>query len=140
MSRKVNLELRKVWRQRIERQRQSGLTVAEFSQQEGVSPKTFYAWKRKLRGSSRSRSKRTARQQPTRTPGPSAGPRSKAPSDATFVQLPLVRPQTSPWNALGLVEGTIIRVPQQNMAALQTVLHALRSVPRSPSLGEVRDA
>ena len=57
-----------------------------------------------------------------------------------FVQLPLAPASTSPWIELVLVEGTIIRVPQQNLTALQTVLHALSSVPRSPSLGEARHA
>ena len=140
MTRKVNLELHEEWRQRIERQRQSGLTVAEFSRREGVSSATFYVWKRKLRDKSRSRSKRPARRQPAGTPAPDVGPVPKAPSDAAFVQLPLAPASTSPWIELVLAEGTIIRVPQQNLAALQTVLHALGSVPRSPSLGEARHA
>ena len=42
MARKVNQALREEWRKRIERQRQSGLTVAEFCQREGVSTATFY--------------------------------------------------------------------------------------------------
>jgi len=140
MTRKVNLELREEWRQRIERQRQSGLTVAEFSQREGVSSATFYVWKRKLRDKSRSRSKRPARRQPAGTPAAGVGPVPQAPSDATFVQLPLAPASMSPWIELVLLEGTVIRVPQQNLAALQTVLHALSSVPRSPSLGEARHA
>ncbi len=140
MTRKVNLELREEWRQRIERQRQSGLTVAEFSRREGVSSATFYVWKRKLRGKSPSRTKRPARRQPAGTPAPGVGPVPKTSSEATFVQLPLAPASTSPWIELVLVEGTIIRVPQQNLTALQTVLHALSSVPRSPSLGEARHA
>jgi hypothetical protein len=50
MAREVNLELRKAWRERIERQRRSGLAVAEFSRQEGVSAASFYLWKRKFQG------------------------------------------------------------------------------------------
>jgi hypothetical protein len=64
----------------------------------------------------------------------------QAPSDATFVQLPLAPASMSPWIELVLLEGTVIRVPQQNLAALQTVLHALSNVSRSPSLGEARHA
>ena len=140
MTGKVDLELREQWRLRIEDQRQSGLTVAEFCRREGVSSATFYSWRRKLLGKSPSRSKRTARRQPAGTPTPGVGPEPKAPSDATFVQLPLTPASTSPWIEMVLVEGTIIRVPQQNLTALQTVLHALSSVSRSPSPGEVRHA
>ena len=139
MTRKVNVKLREMWRQRIERQRQGGLTVSEFCRREGVSSANFYRWKRKLRGKSSAKTKRTARQQPAGTLGPTLDV-AKDPSEATFVQLPLAPASTSPWIELVLVEGTIIRVPQQNLAALQTVLHALSSVPRSPSLGEARHA
>jgi len=38
-----------VWRQRIAKQRRSQLSVAAFCNQEGVSPKSFYAWRRRLR-------------------------------------------------------------------------------------------
>ena len=137
MTRKLDLELREVWRQRIEDQRQSGLTVSEFCRRQKMSSATFYTWKRKLRGTAPPKSKRAARQQPAGTPAPTAGPVSKAPSEAAFVQLPLAAASTSPWIELVLVEGTIIRVPQQNLMALQTVLHALGSVPRSLSPREV---
>lgn len=140
MTRKVNVKLREMWRQRIERQRQGGLTVSEFCRREGVSSANFYMWKRKLRGKSSPKSKQTARQQPAGTPGPVDGHVPKHASEATFVQLPLAPAGTSPWIELVLVEGTIIRVPQQNLTALQTVLHALSRVPRPPSLEEVQHA
>jgi hypothetical protein len=140
MTRKVNVELRQEWRQRIERQRQSGFTAAEFSRREGVSSATFYAWKRRLQGKSPSKSKRAARRRPAAAPAPAVGPVPKALSDASFVQLPLAPGRTSPWIELVLLEGTVIRVPQQNLTALQTVLHALSSVPCSPSLGAARHA
>ena len=140
MTRKENLELRDQWRQRIDRQQQSGLTVAEFSRREGLSAATFYAWKRKLRGKSASRSKRAARRRPAGMPAPGVGPGCKTPAEAAFVQLPLAPASTSPWVELVLVEGTVIRVPQQNLRALQTVLDAVSSGRRSPSLGEARHA
>jgi len=103
MARKVNLERRESWRQRIERQRQSGQTVAEFCRREGV-------------------------------------PQAKAPSKAPFVQLPLSSTRTSPWIELVLVEGTIIRIPQQNLPALQTVLRAVDSTSRWPVTKGAHDA
>ena len=52
-------------------------------------------------------------------------PRAAGP--ANFVQLPVLSVPSSPWIELALADGTIVRVPQQNLAALQTVLHSLRS-------------
>ena len=36
------------WRRQIQRQNESRLTVADFCRRLGVSPVTFYAWKRRL--------------------------------------------------------------------------------------------
>lgn len=36
------------WRRQIQRQNESRLSVAEFCRQLGVSPVTFYAWKRRF--------------------------------------------------------------------------------------------
>ena len=38
------------WSERIRRRRESGLTVAEFCEWEGVSVASFYNWQKKLRG------------------------------------------------------------------------------------------
>lgn len=38
------------WSERIRRRRESGLTVAEFCEWEGVSVGSFYNWQKKLRG------------------------------------------------------------------------------------------
>jgi hypothetical protein len=38
----------RIWRERLARQRRSGLTVADFCECEGVSTPAFYAWKRRL--------------------------------------------------------------------------------------------
>ena len=38
------------WERRIEKQRRSRLSIAEFCGQEGVSTASFYAWRRRLRG------------------------------------------------------------------------------------------
>jgi hypothetical protein len=38
------------WERRVAKQRRSRLSIAEFCSQEGVSPASFYAWRRRLRG------------------------------------------------------------------------------------------
>jgi hypothetical protein len=53
-----------------------------------------------------------------------------------FVQLPLTAVQPSPWIELVLADGTVVRLPQQNLTALVTVLRALRGDPLELSSGE----
>ena len=125
MAPKVNLKLRETWRKRIERQRQSGLAVGEFCGREGVSPASFYLWKRKLHGSGPAPRKRPAAR---RAAAPSKVPRRKgstASGPAAFVQIPCPPRPGSPWIEVALAEGTIIRIPQQNLRAVQTILRAL---------------
>jgi len=140
MARKVNQALRDEWRKRIERQQQSGLTVAEFCRREGVSPATFYMWKRKLptKRSPQTR-KRPARQKKgagTHREGES----SATPSNVPFVQLPLSAPAASPWIEVVLAEGTVVRLPQQNLAALQTVLRTLGGGAPASATGDMKYA
>ncbi len=140
MTRKANLELRKLWRNRIERQRKSGLTVAAFCRQEGVSSATFYGWKRKLRGGTPLRPKRNTRSRSAEAVASAVGNAPEARGQAAFLQLPLAPVHTNPWIELVLAEGTIIRVPQQNMAALHTVLQALGGTSYRSVLGESHHA
>lgn len=44
------------------------------------------------------------------------------------------------WIELTLVDGTIVRIPQQNLAALQTVFTILRGSAVSSTIGEVPHA
>ena len=39
---------RQRWQQRLDRFRRSGLTVPDFCDHEGISPASFYAWRRRL--------------------------------------------------------------------------------------------
>ena len=48
MARTPDLKLHALWRERLQRQGASGLTVAQFCAQERLSAKAFYAWKRRL--------------------------------------------------------------------------------------------
>jgi hypothetical protein len=137
MPRQVNQVLRDQWRQRIKRQRESGLSIAEFCRREDVSTHGFYVWRRNLREASRwRREPRTdARLQSRRRSAvvTSRGPLRKAlvgpaarlcPTD--FLQLPVAAAATMPWIELAMADGTILRLPQQNLAALITALRVLR--------------
>jgi len=151
MARKLNQALWDEWRRRLERQRESGLSIAAFCRREGVSQVSFHAWKRKLRRSASARSTReaaTIRRSPTQRGTVTHRPRRQplatgsatATRSANFLQLPVLGARSSPWIELTLVDGTIVRVPQQNLAALHTVLRVLRGVDDEALLGEVRHA
>mgnify|MGYP003532206246 CR=1 FL=1 len=50
MGRRVDHGKHGEWSERLRRRRESGLTVAEFCEWEGVSVASFYKWQKKLRG------------------------------------------------------------------------------------------
>jgi len=138
MTRKVNQVLWDEWRQRVNRQRESGLSIAEFCRREKVSPHSFHVWKRKLcqpgsvRGTSRPTvaAERSGNRRATVTPP--RGPRQTGTGPAVttgspgFVELPVAAVQPSPYIEVALADGTVIRLPQQNVAALVTMLRVLR--------------
>ena len=45
MARPRDPNLDRTWRQRIQRQSASGLSIAAFCRREGISARLFYAWK-----------------------------------------------------------------------------------------------
>jgi hypothetical protein len=134
----VNQALWDQWRQRIERQRESGLSIAEFCRREQVSSHRFHIWKRKLRhrmsarhGSDEvTKARRSQRQRAIVTPSRRSRQEPARPTDRArspgFLQLPVTAVRTSPWIELVLADGTVVRLPQENLAALVTVLRALR--------------
>ena len=147
MTRKRNQALWDQWERRIERQRTSGLSIAEFCRREGISQFSFHAWKRKLRqaGSTRQRSPANSKTRP-RTVSRRPASRSSRPGPTTptalpsFLQLPVRGTRVSPWIELTLADGTVIRVPQQNLAALDAVLRALRCGEVEAIVGEAPHA
>ncbi len=44
MGRVANPKLASLWRDRVERQRRSGLSILEYCRREGFSAGSFYAW------------------------------------------------------------------------------------------------
>jgi hypothetical protein len=138
MARKVNQVLWDQWQQRMERQRTSGLSIVEFCRREHVSPHRFHVWKRKMHPTIATRhgSGKAARKQRSGKSRSMVIPRPRrrqalsnpllAPRPAEFLQLPVTAGQGSPWMELALADGTILRLPQQNLAALVTALRVLR--------------
>ena len=53
MTRRLDVQKRRQWEQRLERHRASGLTVGRFCADERVSVNTFYYWAKRLGGPSR---------------------------------------------------------------------------------------
>ena len=137
MARQVNQALWDQWRQTIARQHQSGLSIAEFCRRENVPRQGFHVWKRKFRqktsahrGAGAAPVQRSPKRRPPgmprrqhhRAPAKSAMP----PCPANFLQLPVTAAQPARWIELALADGTILRLPQQNLAALITALRLLR--------------
>ena len=57
-----------------------------------------------------------------------------------FLQLPVAAAPTMPWTELTMADGTILRLPQQNLAALITALRVLRGERLELPPGESRHA
>lgn len=150
MARQVNQALWDQWRQRLERQRESGLSITDFCRRENLSRQGFQVWKRKLRqaafrregprpaaAAQRLRKRRGVVSQRRAACGQASS--AMPPCSTGFLQLPLAATRPSPWNELALADGTVIRLPQQNVAALVAVLRVLRGDPSGVTSGERGD-
>ena len=137
MARNVDRRLWEAWQRRIVQQQRSGLSIAAFCRKEGVSPGSFHAWKRKLGGrgsATQSPQGRTAAEAP-RWPTDDgvalkpAGPNAKldASTAAGFVQVPLATAGGRVWIEVVLGDGTLVRVPAHQTAALTAIFRVLRS-------------
>lgn len=113
MGRVASEALALVWRRRIARQRRSQLSVAEFCGQEGVSAKSFYVWRKRLREAA-------ARQAGT------TDPRSGCPASELFVPLtlPLVSAAAGGLR-IELPSGAVLTLPAD--APTELVTAAIRA-------------
>jgi transposase-like protein len=97
------------WQQRIETQKDSGLSVSQFCQQHGCSASSFYQWRRKL-GS----------------PSPKPATEISVPPALGVGALQQLIPKrpSGPVPSIDLVlpGGTIARVPADQLEALEIVL------------------
>jgi transposase-like protein len=148
MAHRVNQVLWDQWRQRIKRQRESGLSIAEFCRRENVSAHSFYVWRRNLREALRRRREPRASTKSQRSRRQDVAAMSRRPLHRSFVgaratnflPLPVAAAQTAPWIELALADGTILRLPQQNLAALIAALRVLRGEHLELPSGESRHA
>lgn len=98
-------ETREVWAKRIERLRDSGLTLKEFAAEAGVNAQTLAWWRYRLRADAkkaRGRPLAPTRRPPTRPAEPATTP------PVTFVEL---APTPSTPLSVVLASGREIRVP-----------------------------
>jgi len=140
------------WRERLKRQAESGLTVEAFCKEEGVSTSVFYRWQRHLRDASATTAEPAAGGESPRSGKKRGGPtrqnrtKVKSGSEPTsehlpeFLRLPVRSVRPMPWIELTLADGTVIRIPQENHAALGIVLRTLRSGSSGEPLVEARHA
>ena len=126
------------WRERLARQSESELTIEAFCQKEGVSTSMFYRWQRHFQdpsatpavseaGDTAPRSGKKRGGPPRRQrlkAAPACEPAAEHPPE--FLRLPVRGVLSMPWIELTLVDGTVVRIPQENLAALSTVLQTLR--------------
>jgi putative transposase len=114
MGRAVDEGKRKLWRERLARFAGSGKKVAAFCSAEHVSVPTFYQWKRKLASASvRRRSRR-------------AGASRLVNRGGAFLP---VRIEGATLAELELPNGTRVRVPARELAALGVAIAAAGRVP-----------
>jgi transposase-like protein len=110
-----------VWEERrawINKQQQSGLSVAHFCREHGLHARNFHAWRYRLGEGSVGSLAST---------GKVGSGRKK---QQVFVQLPLptaavATAGSAAWVEVSLADGLVVRVPASNLAALQIVLNSL---------------
>ena len=87
MARPRDPDLERAWRQRLQRQAASGLSIPEFCAREGVSCSSFHAWKRRLA----TRSSPACPDRPLFLPvllNPDPGTDDRAPRQGVEIELP----------------------------------------------------
>jgi hypothetical protein len=149
MSRKINQALWDTWRQRIERRRQCSGTIAAFCHSEGVSEASYHYWQRKLReltaaplalDSQKAMAAGESGRSSRRSSAKNGCLQTTLGGNAGFLQLPIITARSNPWIELTLADGTLVRVPQQNTAALASVLRILRGESVDRLDAEIRHA
>jgi transposase-like protein len=115
----------RIWRQHIERQRRSKLTVRGFCAQAGISEPSFYAWRSELTR----RDSETGQSAPSesQTSRPTASPKPRF-LPVTIAEYPRAAATASQVEVV-LPSGLLVRVPAQDTAALRTVLELLEPPP-----------
>jgi transposase-like protein len=103
-----------VWRERMRRYERSGLTVARFCQQEGVSAPSFYQWRKRL------------------VSRPALAPEAR--SAPAFRQLTLA--PSGGMMSVHLAGGARMELPAENLPLVRAVVAELLQAERGRSQGE----
>lgn len=133
MGRRANAGLALVWKGRVAEQRRSPLSIAEFCSQEGVSPKSFYVWRKRLRAVAADQPIRRART--PRRKKASGAERTRSHDQRLFVPVHLT-PGSAPLGGLRieLPSGAVLTLPADASAELVTT--AIQAVMSSASSAE----
>lgn len=121
MARTPDPRLHALWRQRLARQADSGLTIARFCRQEGILTSNFHAWKRRLQ---------LGEAVPTRL----ARPDSTAPAAFLPVTVTLPRPlgQGAVPIEAELPNGVRLRITAADPRLARRIIHALAAARTNP--------
>lgn len=126
MGRRVNKALHEAWRARIEQQEASGLTVAAFCEQAGITPNSFFQWRRRLRGASAQAVHSGSSEETACTLVPSAGP-SVAHVTGRFVRIPMELESSASHLEVIFSDATRLRIPSQQLSAWELTLQMVMS-------------
>lgn len=119
MARKVSKETVQLWRERMERQAVSGVSIRQFCDRERIPQATFYAWRRRLQERKAAHARPVARRRTM--PGRDMAESRRA---ATFIPLRLLDTPTG-WEVLH-PQGYRVRVSGEVSATtLQCIVGVL---------------
>jgi hypothetical protein len=111
MPRTPDPKVHALWRERVRRQAQSGLSITQFCTQEGLPAKSFYAWKRRLQ-----------RIEPPQPPAALPAPAAFLPITVRLAERAAHEPL--PIEA-GLPNGIHLRIPTANATLACRLVRAL---------------
>jgi transposase-like protein len=133
MAKRASSERTRFWQDLIRRQPTSGLNIARFCEQAGVSQNSFFAWRRRLRTSAGSECDSSRRRRP-----PASTPKQPRPKDVvtggrSLVPVRLVADLANDHASPREIEiawpgGVVLRVPSGcNLDTLRDVFRLLTS-------------
>jgi hypothetical protein len=117
MAKKASGERERFWRDLIERQPASGMSIAQFCKQSGVSANSYFVWKRRLRRQIGEPERGHRASRPRRNSGEGSSHRKAHPVGKSFVPVRLIADPVhrhAPHAAAIEVEwpnGLVLRVP-----------------------------
>ena len=118
MTRRLDVQKRRQWEQRLERHRTSGLTVGRFCAGEHLSVNTFYYWAKRLRTASARASLRADRTIPPRHASATTPAGSNPREHVVCFR----------WK-----NGMEVRVPADCLEAIRCLAECLQETPRERS-------